>query len=124
MRHILTFGAFLVALTLIGFSASPAQRGGDRGAQLMERLKKDLALSDSQAAKIDSLLKVQRAQISDLRDKYGDDREGMMEEMRGVREKTNTAIEALLTDEQVTKYRKIREEMRSNYRGGQRPPGQ
>jgi hypothetical protein len=124
MRHSLN-RVLLVALFLIaGVAGSYAQPGGDRTAQLLERLKKELVLSDTVAAKIDTLLQAQRAQNMKDREAFGDDREGFMDAMRARREKTDKAIEALLTDDQAVKYRKIREDMRQNFRGGQRPPGQ
>jgi hypothetical protein len=122
MRQFLMRAFVLSTLLLAGAAACLAQPGGDRGAQLMERLKKDLVLSDSVAAKVDSLMKAQRAESMKDREAYGDDREGFMEAMRARREKTDRAIESLLTDEQVAKYRKIREEMRQNFRGAP-PPG-
>jgi hypothetical protein len=121
MRQILMRVLLLAVFVLAGVAASHAQPGGDRGAQLLERLKKDLVLSDSVAARVDSLLKAQRAESMKDREAYGDDREGFMQAMRARREKTDKAIEALLTEDQAVQYRKIREEMRPNFRGGPPP---
>lgn len=118
MRYLLNRVVLLAVFVVAGSSAQP---GGDRNAQLLERLKKDLVLSDTVLAKIDTLLKTQRAQSMKDRDAFGDDREGFMEAVRARREKTDKAIEALLTEDQVVKYRKIRQEMRQTFRGGPPP---
>jgi hypothetical protein len=117
----LTF-ALLAAVMCVVAPAALAQPGGDRGAQLLERIKKDCALSDSQAVVVDSLFKSQREQSMNARETYADDRDAMMAAMRELREKTDKAIEGVLTKEQFEKYRAIREEMRSQMRGGMRPP--
>jgi hypothetical protein len=124
MQNQLNRVLLLAVVVLAGVSGASTQPRGDRNAQLLERLKSDLALSDTVVAKIDTLLQAQRAESMKAREAFGDDREGFMEAMRARREKTDKAIEALLTDEQVVTYRKIREDMRQNFRGGQRPPGQ
>jgi hypothetical protein len=121
MKYSLNRVLLLALLVLTGAAGSSAQPSGDRSTQLLERLKKELVLSDTVAAKIDTLLKAQRAQSMKDRETFGDDREGFMAAMRARREKTDKAIEAMLSDEQVVKYRKIREDMRQNFRGGPPP---
>ena len=74
----------------------------------MANLDEMLALSNEQEVKIRKIVEQDIQQtnkmFAEMRDSGGD-RQGVFEQMRTQREETNKAIEALLTPEQVEKYR-------------------
>lgn len=88
--------------------------------QRMTSLDEMLALSKEQEVKIRKIVEQDIQQTSkmfaEMRDSGGD-RQGIFEQMRTQREETNKAIEAVLTPEQVEKYR---ESMSMRGRGRQR----
>jgi hypothetical protein len=88
--------------------------------QVLERLKEQIALTDSQAAAIGSILAVARQQAASDREAHRGDREAMRAAARQRAENTDKAIEALLTEDQVPKYREIMKELRQNFQGRMR----
>jgi protein CpxP len=109
---------FLLAVT--GTTTAQPRGGAERGSRVLDRLKTDLALTDSQATAIDSILTASRKQAASDREAHRGDREAMMAASQLRTMKTDKAIEALLTEDQITKYREIMKEMRQNFRRGMR----
>lgn len=107
-----------VCVFAIGFAAPvlqaepdspPPAKGakGDPGA----RMQKLLGLSDEQAEKIKAIHADERAQLDALKAKEGDPK-SKREEMKAIREATQTKVDAILTAEQREKAAKMRQEMK------------
>ncbi len=104
----------LASLVLAGlFSVASAQQGqGGQGGhrQMMSvedrvnHLKTQLDLSADQVTKITAILQNQRDAMQTLHQKYGDDRQGMRQEMTALRAGADKDISAVLTDVQRKKY--------------------
>lgn len=124
LPRLLTVGVVLGALLCAGAAlAEPQKRGGERPSvdSRVATLDEKLDLSDEQAAAIKEILTNTEAQWKAIRDKYADQgeegRASAKKEMQALRESTNTAIKAKLTEEQVTKYRGLHQKQ------GERPKG-
>ncbi|HMD68986.1 MAG TPA: hypothetical protein VKF42_08935 [Chitinivibrionales bacterium] len=70
----------------------------------VNHLKTQLDLSADQVTKITAILQNQRETMQTLRQKYGDDRQGMRQAMTALRTGTDNEISAVLTDVQRKKY--------------------
>ena len=75
--------------------------------QRIERLTSQLTLTDDQIKKIRPIIEAENKKMTALREKMGesDDRSAMMEQMRGIRDESNKAIEAVLTPQQAETFR-------------------
>jgi hypothetical protein len=126
----LAFGAVLAAGLVLAPQAGAQSeqqgrpgRGGQRGermdpAQRIERrvgmLTERLQLSQPQATEIRQILTQESEQIRALWEKAqpGGDRESLGPQMKSIREATEKKIEGVLTEQQRTTYRELRERMR------------
>jgi periplasmic protein CpxP/Spy len=99
---VLLLGLALVASDGLaqGMRATPEQR--------VQRLKDSLALNDDQAGKVLKIYQDMDQKRSELFNASGGDRQAMMESMRGLNDKADAQIEALLTPAQKVKYAAIR----------------
>jgi protein CpxP len=111
----------LVCCFLIGISAvSRAQGGGqrmspeDRAKQLQTQLK----LTDDQTAKITAIYKTQTTKMDSIRTAANGDRDAMRAAMTPLRQATNTQINAILTPDQQTAYKKMQDDMRARMQQG------
>jgi Spy/CpxP family protein refolding chaperone len=101
-----------------GERMDPAQRIERRVGMLTERLQ----LSQPQATQIRQILTQESDQTRALWEKApGADRESLRPQMQSIREGTEKQIEGVLTEQQRTKYRELRESMRKER--GQRGEG-
>ncbi|HRK73401.1 MAG TPA: hypothetical protein PLL64_03940 [Rhodothermales bacterium] len=108
-----------------------AQRGGgappdsatvvQRALEQAEQMKTNLALTPEQATACQNILKNAALERWTLM-KNGFGGPGMREAFQEMREKTNTALSKVLTEQQMTKYREMLQEMRGQ--GGGRRGGQ
>ena len=89
----------------------------------LEALRKELSLSEEQAAKIKAVLERFRNEAKSLMEKTPS--AGQFDAFRQYMEKKRMGIEKILTDEQIEKYRRIRRPAFPGPRGrpGERPPG-
>lgn len=102
----------LTVLALLGFGSMSAQRGDKRPQmsveQRVEKLKKELNLTDDQVKQVTTL-------YTDFQKKMQSAEKGNREQMRAERDKLNKQVEAVLTDEQKKSFKKMQT---------QRPQGQ
>ncbi|GEM_PF-473170 len=113
----------VLSLSPVGRAAErPAGKrpGGERGAQMMQEMAEKLGLTEQQKEKLKPIRQEQGERMKEV---FGDanlSREQKMEKMKAINEEFEPKIKAILTPEQVEKYQKIREEMRSGAgeRGG------
>lgn len=80
----------------------------------LDRMKKDLEITDEQAGKIKPLLEDLRSEMDKLREEAGEDRNAMREKGRKLWEETRAKIDEVLTPEQKAKAEKLRSERRGN----------
>ena len=103
-----------------GERMDPKQRVERRVGMLTERLQ----LSQQQATQIRQILTEEQTQLQALRQKVdgGATRESLRPEMQSIRQRSDQRIEGLLTEQQRTAYREMRESMQKQ--GGKRGEGQ
>ena len=130
--------ATLLALACVPFAfaqsdkpaeKAPADKGGQRGGpggrgDQLKMMTDRLKLTEEQQAKIKPLLEEQRAEGQKLRD-AGLSREEMMKKREEMNAQLDAKLAPILTAEQKTELKAMREEMRARMRdgGGQRPGG-
>lgn len=90
-------------------------------AERIEELKTRLNLSPEQVEKIQPILVEQAAKVKEIRDKHAGETSrrsklGMARELRTVQDEMQKRIEPLLTKEQRTEWKKIREERKEDLR--------
>lgn len=131
MRSLMVLGSFLLIGSMSVAFGQPGQGGGggQRSRMSVEdrvaELKTQLDLTADQVTKITAIMQNQRDTMQTMRDKFGDDRDGMRAEMTKLRASTDKAISALLTDVQRKKYEEIiaqRQQGRPGQGGGQGKP--
>lgn len=93
-----------------GERMDPQQRLDRRVSMLTERLQ----LSQQQATQIRQILTQEHTQMAALRQKAegGADRESLRPEMQSIRQRSEQQIDGVLTAQQRTTYRELREQMR------------
>lgn len=113
MKKLMLVCCFLVGATMMTFAQGRQMRSPAEQAKMLQtRLK----LTDDQTSKVTAIFTTQAAKRDSLM-KVGADRSAM----RPLRQEANTKIEALLTDDQKTEWKKMQEEMRArmgNRQGG------
>lgn len=77
-------------------------------------MKKDLEITEDQAAKIKPLLEDLRTKMDKLREEAGADRNAMREQGRKLWDETRAKIDEVLTPEQKAKAEQLRAERRGN----------
>ena len=118
----------LVALVALGLAATPAlAQQGPGGRRMLSpderlaRLTEQLDLTDEQAAQMKPIIDEQSKKQQELFENAGGDRETMRAEMTKLMEETDKQYAEVLTEEQMSKYREIRQE---RMRQGRPPPPQ
>jgi len=97
-------------LLMFVFMVSAQGRGGggqmspEQQAQRYETIKKELGLNDSQLASIKKIEEEYQPKMRELFQKYGDDREKMMQERTKLTNERNEKVKPLISAEQYTKY--------------------
>jgi hypothetical protein len=126
MRFLTVYASVLLLGSLFPAFSQPGPGGPRQRMTVEERaadLKAQLGLSADQVTKVTAVLQKQRDTTQAIREKYGDDREGMRAEMGKIREQTDKDISALLTDTQRKKYEEIVAQRQQGGRRGQGPGG-
>lgn len=102
--------------------APRGERRGPGGPNL-QALAEELGLSAEQKAQLEPIMKAQAEKRRALRDDQSLTREQRMEKMRAIMEEGNKAISAVLTPEQMAKYKEMQAKMRGGPGGprGDRP---
>jgi Spy/CpxP family protein refolding chaperone len=125
LRRILVSASAL----LLGLAFAPrlqAQAGGGRMdpqarmQQRIEMMTQRLQLTPEQVAKLKPILQKQSEEMGELRQKANGDFQSVRPEMQKLREKTDKAVEEILTDAQKKDYETMQAEMRNRRGGGGR----
>jgi len=121
----LAVGSLLACTTLASAQdAQPGKKG--RGAsveQRVERLSKDLNLTDEQKTKVTALLQEENTKMRDLRGDTSLDQQQRADKRRELRQDTVKKMKETLKPDQFEKYQKLQQEMRQRRgQGGQTPP--
>ncbi len=120
---------------LIGISAASFAQGGGRmrmnPADQAKNLQTALKLTDDQTAKVQAIFQAQSAKMDSVRTAANGDRDAMRQAMTSMRSETNTKVNAVLTPDQQTAYKKYQDDMRAQMMqrmqqngGGGAPPSQ
>jgi Spy/CpxP family protein refolding chaperone len=123
---------YLALVGLAVFTAQVAGAQGYRGRMTPEQraeadlkdMKEKLSLTDEQATKVEAILKDRAKQAAEDREKSGGDREAAMNLMREHGKKFDEQIDAVLTPEQLTKMKALRDDRRKRMRDRPAPPPQ
>ncbi len=116
MKTITTFIWTIAVIACISVLTSTASAQRQNRAQYLERLKTELALTDTQFVQVKEILDKAQEDLRAMRETFMGDREAMTEAFRQTNEESNTKINALLNDEQKEKFKVIQEEFRSRMR--------
>ena len=105
---------FFVAGIMLMFAFMVSAQGQGRGgggqmspeqqAQRFETMKKDLNLNDTQLSGIKNIEEEYQPKMLELFEKYGNDREKMMQERTKLTNERNEKVKPLISAEQYTKY--------------------
>ena len=112
-KYLLAVCAFAIGFAAPALQAEPDSTPPGKGAKgdPGARMQKLLGLSDEQAEKIKAIHADERAQLDALKAKQGEPK-SKREEMKAIREATQTKVDAVLTAEQREKAAKMRQEMK------------
>jgi hypothetical protein len=118
MKQISGTCAYLLMMVLLLAACSPEERLPRRLSpqDRVKELKAELDLTDEQSAAIEKILVDLENKMSELREQSGGDRQAMREEFRQLREETDRAIEAVLFEDQIEKYREYNRQRWENMR--------
>jgi Spy/CpxP family protein refolding chaperone len=93
-----------------------AKKGGKGGRmsieQQMEKMTKDLSLTDEQKPKVEAVLKDSAKKRQEIFADTSMDRQQMREKMRPIMEEQNKKLKEILTPDQMEKYTKMQDEMK------------
>jgi ABC-type transporter MlaC component len=112
MKKISTIFAFVVAM--MAFSTSIHAQGMDPQAMIqrqVDRMTTELSLSKEQVAKVEPLIEARMKKMMELREQ-GMEREEMMAEMKKANDAQAEQFKAILTPEQLEKYKTMQSQMR------------
>ena len=101
-------------------SNPPEKKGGKRGMsveQQMERMNKELTLTDEQKPKVEAVLKDSTKKRQEIMKDTSMDRQQMREKMQPIMEEQTKKMKAILTDDQFTKYKEL---MQRGKKGGKK----
>ena len=104
----------LLALTAIPAEAQQRERGGPGGnpEMLLERLTEELALTPEQVEAVRPILAEQATKQRDAFQQHRGNREEMRSAMMALQRETDERLGAVLTEEQMQKWRELRARMR------------
>lgn len=119
----------LLAILAVALTSTPAwaQQGGFGGRRMLSpderlaQLTEQLDLTDEQAAQMKPIIDAQSKKQQELFESAGGDRATMRAEMTKLMEETDKQYAEVLTEEQMSKYREMRQE---RMRQGRPPPPQ
>ncbi len=111
---------FLVAAALLLFASGALAQQGNRADMMTQRLKEQLALTDSQSVLVHAVFDSMMVQAAKDRDAHGGDRDAMMSAARERMERADKQIEAILTADQLKKYQEYKEERQQRFGRRQR----
>jgi hypothetical protein len=122
LKTVVMAAAMFVAVSTVAKAQDAQQQGrgqgGGRGPNVASILKDSLKVSDAVAAKADSIVKDYAAKRTPLMEAARGGDADARTKMQALQTEQTNAIQALLTDEQKTKYDAIMASMRGGRRGG------
>lgn len=123
---LVALSGLLMAGTPCAVLAQPVdfQQGQRGGGMTLDMLTTRLKLTDDQQAKIKPILADRDTQNAAIRGDQSLEREDRMAKMMKLRTDTDSKINAILTDDQKTEFKKMNDEMRARMGGGGAPPAQ
>jgi Spy/CpxP family protein refolding chaperone len=111
-------GLLMVGTAGAALAQAPQGGGGRRGGVTIEQLTERLKLTPDQVTKITPILADQQTQMTALRGDTSASQDDRMAKMMKIRTDTTTKINAVLTPDQQTEYKKMQAEMMQRGPGG------
>jgi len=116
----LVLGGLLACASVASAQDAKDEKKGERKGppsveQQMERMKTELNLTSDQEPKVKAVLEDSAKKRAELRDAAPEDRR---EKGRALMEEQDKKLKEILTEEQYTKWQKLREQYRKNRPGG------
>lgn len=110
----LALGGLLACTTIVCAQDAPTKgkKGRPGIEQQVERLNKELNLTDEQKTKVTSLLQDEGKKRRDMRADTNLDAQQKREKMQEIRKESNAKMKAILKPDQWEKYQKMEQEMR------------
>ena len=102
---------------------APAKKGRPTMEQRMERMTKDLELTDDQKPKVKTVLEESQKKMQELRNDSTTSQSDRREKFTELRKDEDKKLKDILTADQYTKYEKMRDEMRKKGGGPGGPDG-
>ena len=100
-------------LAIVAVIAAPAFAGQGNPQKRLQRLTTELHLNAAQQQQIESIVQQQKRQHDALREQYDPQDEQLRTEMRALRKRGASDIDALLTPEQQTAFAELRAQHRA-----------
>lgn len=94
------------------------RKGGDMGAQRLESMKRDLALTDDQATKVKAVLDAEQKNMLQGKKPGEASHEEMKKQMDAQKATTDAKLKEILTADQYKKYQEKEAEMQKNRPSG------
>ncbi len=115
----LALGGLLACTTIVCAQDTPTKgkKGRPTVEQRVERLNKELNLTDEQKTKVTALFEDEGKKMRDMRGDTNLDPQQRREKMQELRKETDTKMKAILKPDQYEKYQKLQEQMRQR-KGG------
>lgn len=117
----LALGVLMACTTVSNAQDDKAEKKGRKGPRMtveqeMDRLTKELALTDDQKPKIKEVVEENRKKMQEIYSNSSGDRAAMREKMQALGEERDKKFKEILKPDQYTKWEKLRDEMRSEMR--------
>lgn len=124
MKSIKSILALFVAVLLMSattYAQKPTAPGADRANKMVEMMAEELGLSDAQIERITVIQNEFTEKMRAMRGNTSGDRTAMRDEMKKLAADRETAINNVLTEEQLTKWETMKTERGNRPRMGERP---
>lgn len=124
VRHAKLVLRGLACLAMLAIAAAPAQAQQQRRQremdpeQRMQMLQEKLSLTDEQVAALQPIFAEHDAQRRALFESVRDERQAMRDEMDAMRTELDEELASVLTPDQMTAFRELREENRQRFKQG------
>jgi len=117
----IALGVLMACSTVSNAQDDKGEKKGRKGPRMtveqeMERLTKELALTDDQKPKIKEVVEENRKKMQELYSSSGGDRAAMREKMQALSDERDKKFKEILKPDQYAKWEKLRDEMRNEMR--------
>jgi periplasmic protein CpxP/Spy len=111
-------GSSLLAQDATNTPPAGQHRPGWGGPMTIDRLAKQLKLTDAEKTQVAPIIEAQNKKLADLREDTSLSREDKMAKRKAIMDETTTQLKPILTDEQFAKWQKMTQHMHHASPGG------